>query len=135
MSVSPSILLDQSNGFFHRQEHYDSSQDPQTHAHIVAVSFLTVVTMAVTVPMSVAMPMAILSMRVRLDGMGDQMEESITEQTAGSKGQQGLQPRLHLFRVIQRDSKENEERRGADQKGRSKRVDPDVEGVSLWFIL
>lgn len=81
----------------------------------MAVSFLSVVTMTVTVPVSVTVPMAILSVRVRLDGVGDQMEESITEQTAGSKGQQGLQSRLHLFRVIQRDSKENEERRGADQ--------------------
>lgn len=63
------------------------------------------------------------------------MKESITEQPSGCKGQQGLQPGLHFLRVVQRNGKQNEERCGADQQSRPERVDPDVKGIDLGFIL
>lgn len=106
----------------------------------MTVSFFPFMTMAVTVTMStsVTVPMAVSSLsvvRMRLDGVRNQMKESITQKPSGREGQQSLQPWLHLFRVIERNGKQDKERCGTDQQSRSQRMHPDVEGVDLSFIL
>lgn len=61
----------------------------------MTVSFFPLMTMAVTVTMStsVTMPMAVSTLsvvRMRLDGVRDQMKESITQKPSGREGQQSL---------------------------------------------
>lgn len=100
-----------------------------------------VLSIAVTVVMSVAVPVPVTIVRMGLDGMGNQVEKSITKQSTGGESEQCLQSRLHFFRVVQRDGEQDEKRSGADQQRRAKRMDPNVEGifrsltVNGWFFL
>ena len=105
MSVSAGgILLDQPHALLHRQKRNNSSQNPQPDAHIVAMTFLSLPAMRVTVRMTVTVVVTLATMvMVRLDGMRNQMQERIAQQATGSERQQGFQPGLHLFGVVQRD--------------------------------
>lgn len=129
MSVSSGgFLLDQPDALFHCQKNNDSGQYPESNAHIVTVAVLffslSVVAMAVTMTVAI-LPM----MAVRLDRVGNQVQESIAQQSTRGEGEQRLQPWLHFLGVIQRNCKQDKERGGANQQGRTQRVDPDVKSV------
>lgn len=119
MSVSSGgILLDQPHALLHSQERNNSRQNPQSNTHIVTVTFfLAILTVRVTVSVRMSVAVAIAVVVVRLDGMRNQMQKRIAQQSSGGERQQGFQPRLHLFGVVQRDGKQDEERCGTDQKG------------------
>lgn len=70
MAVPPwGILLDQPNALLHSQKRNNPSQNPQSNAHIVAVTFLTV-----RVPMGMTVIVTLATMMVmRLDGMRNQV--------------------------------------------------------------
>lgn len=112
MPMSSGILLDQPHQLLHRQKRNNSRQHPQSNAHIMPMSFLPMrmVTVTMTMPMIVTLSV----MAVRLNSVRNQMQKSITQQPTGSECQQGLQPGLHLLRVVQRDGEQDEERSGTD---------------------
>lgn len=82
MTMSSGILLDQPHQLFDRQKRNNPGQHPQSNAHIVAMSFLTLlpVRMSVTVTMRMSMIMSLAVVAVRLNGVRNQMQESITQQ-------------------------------------------------------
>lgn len=110
---------------------------------LVAFVLSVAVTMAVAVIMPMAMPMTVTIVRVWLDGMGNQVEERIPEQSTGGESEQRLQPRLHFFRVVQRDGEQDKKWCRTDQQRGAERMDPNVEGVcrlltvnsSLFFMM
>lgn len=84
MSMSSGILLDQPHQLLHRQKRNNPGQHPQSNAHIVAMSFLAflpVRMVPVTVTMRMSMIVTLAVMAVRLNGVRNQMQESITQQT------------------------------------------------------
>lgn len=88
--------------FLHNQECHNSSQNPQANAHImrVAVSLWSFL-MAV----GVRVRMALRSWSVRRNGMRNQMEKGVAQQSARSKTQQNLEARLVARRLVQRYEK------------------------------
>lgn len=120
VSMSSGVLLDQPHQLLHRQKGNNSRQHPQSNAHIVTMSFLSFLPMRMTVTVTMRMPVpmivALAVMTVRLNGVRNQMQEGIAQQSTGGKRQQGLQPGLHLLRVVQRDGKQDEERSGTDKE-------------------
>lgn len=115
--------FDAQESLLNDEERDDTSQNPEANFGLSRV----VMTFAVRV--SVRMTVVVISMViVGIESVGDQVQESVAQQAARSKGQEDFEERLTLVAVVgERDDEQDQEGSDADEQSGQ---DSDAEFIS-----
>lgn len=125
----------QTDKLLHGQESHYPGQHPQANDHVLHVIVVVVVIIMVMVAMVmvvmvmvsvVVFPVAVV---MRRDGVGDEVEEGISEETPRGEAEQDLEEGGVVLSVLQGDAEEDEEGGGTDECRGDKPVGPEFPGA------
>uniref|UniRef100_A0A6B0V067 Secreted protein n=1 Tax=Ixodes ricinus TaxID=34613 RepID=A0A6B0V067_IXORI len=108
----PVATLDHAHELLDHQERQDAGENPEPHAHVVgavSVAFVSVVVVSVAVG-------CVVLVAVRHQGVRDEVEERVAQQSARSEAEQHLEQRFVARPAVDRDKEEDHERRDADEQ-------------------
>lgn len=127
--------LGQSHKLLHRQKGHDPCQHPQADDHVLHVIVTMVMVMAViVVGVAVIMVGVVVivvpapMMVVRGDGVWDEVQEGVAQETPRGKAEQDLQEGGVVPGVLQRDAEEDKERGSTDDCSGDEGVHPQLPG-------